>query len=155
MIQYGSSWSEAIHLGDCTSAWYTSVYCFRSRSTFYFQVLGGLIRSTEDGITIQHCLPPLDRWLVRENYSTLEDMLSACVLEVKNSWDKHVLLIGFAYNNSYHFSIYISPYEVHYDRNGRSLLCWYEACERRLNRSTIVEDTFEAIQIIRERLHIV
>ncbi|GAU18217.1 hypothetical protein TSUD_26810 [Trifolium subterraneum] len=36
---------------------------------------------------------------------TLEDMLRACVLEDGGNWSKHLHLIEFAYNNSYHASI--------------------------------------------------
>ena len=32
---------------------------------------------------------------------TLEDMLRACVMEFKGSWDTHLALMEFAYNNSY------------------------------------------------------
>ena len=32
---------------------------------------------------------------------TLEDMLRACVMEFKGSWDNYLSLIEFAYNNSY------------------------------------------------------
>ena len=31
----------------------------------------------------------------------LEDMLRACVLDHKGSWEEHLLLVEFAYNNSY------------------------------------------------------
>ncbi|GJT66260.1 putative reverse transcriptase domain-containing protein [Tanacetum coccineum] len=33
---------------------------------------------------------------------TLEDMLRACVLDFKGSWDVHLPLVEFSYNNSYH-----------------------------------------------------
>ena len=35
----------------------------------------------------------------------LEDMLRACVLGLKGSWEKHLPLVEFAYNNSYQASI--------------------------------------------------
>ena len=35
----------------------------------------------------------------------LEDMLRACVLDFKGSWEEHLPLVEFAYNNSYHASI--------------------------------------------------
>ena len=35
----------------------------------------------------------------------LEDMLRACVLDHKGSWEKHLPLVEFAYNNSYRASI--------------------------------------------------
>ena len=38
---------------------------------------------------------------------TLEDMLRACVMEFKGSWDTHLALMEFAYNNSYQASIEI------------------------------------------------
>ena len=36
---------------------------------------------------------------------TLEDMLQACVLDFKGSWEEHFPLVEFAYNNSYQASI--------------------------------------------------
>ncbi|GJZ83502.1 putative reverse transcriptase domain-containing protein [Tanacetum coccineum] len=36
---------------------------------------------------------------------TLEDMLRACVMDFGDSWDTHLPLIEFSYNNSYHTSI--------------------------------------------------
>ena len=35
----------------------------------------------------------------------LEDMLQACVLDLKGSWEKHFPLVEFAYNNSFQTSI--------------------------------------------------
>jgi transposase InsO family protein len=43
---------------------------------------------------------------------TLEDMLCAYVLEDGGSWNNHLPLIEFSYNNSYHSSIGMAPYEV-------------------------------------------
>ena len=36
---------------------------------------------------------------------TLDDMLTAYVLDFKTQWDESLALCKFAYNNSYHFSI--------------------------------------------------
>ena len=40
----------------------------------------------------------------------LEDMLRACVLDHKGSWEEHLPLVEFAYNNSYQVSIQMAPY---------------------------------------------
>ncbi|XP_055960122.1 uncharacterized protein LOC130014968 [Mercurialis annua] len=45
---------------------------------------------------------------------TLEDMLRACMIEFQGSWDKYVPLMEFAYNNSYHSSLGMAPYEALY-----------------------------------------
>ena len=42
----------------------------------------------------------------------LEDMLRACVLNLKGSWEEHLPLVEFAYNNSYQASIQMAPYEA-------------------------------------------
>ena len=41
----------------------------------------------------------------------LEDMLRACVLDHKGSWEEHLPLVKFAHNNNYQASIQMAPYE--------------------------------------------
>ncbi|GJY32655.1 putative reverse transcriptase domain-containing protein [Tanacetum coccineum] len=43
---------------------------------------------------------------------TLKDMLSACVIDCGGSWDTHLPLVEFSYNNSYHSSIKCAPFEA-------------------------------------------
>ncbi|GJR01131.1 putative reverse transcriptase domain-containing protein [Tanacetum coccineum] len=45
---------------------------------------------------------------------TLEDMLRACVLDFGKGWDRHLPLVEFLYNNSYHTSIKVAPFEALY-----------------------------------------
>ena len=66
------------------------------------------------------------------NIQTLEDMLRACVMEFKESWDTHLALMEFAYNNSYQASIEMAPFEALYDRKCQTQVCWDEVDERRL-----------------------
>ncbi|GKB94504.1 putative reverse transcriptase domain-containing protein [Tanacetum coccineum] len=54
---------------------------------------------------------------------TLEYMLRACVMDFKKGWDKHLPLIVFSYNNSYHTSIKATPFEVLYGHKCRSPIC--------------------------------
>ena len=60
----------------------------------------------------------------------LEDMLRACVLDLKGGWEEHFPLVEFAYNNSYQASIQMAPYEALYGRPCRSPICWTEVGER-------------------------
>ena len=55
---------------------------------------------------------------------TLEDMLRVCVIELKGSWDTHLSLMEFAYNNSYQSSIGMAPFEALYGRKCRTPVCW-------------------------------
>ncbi|GJR13271.1 putative reverse transcriptase domain-containing protein [Tanacetum coccineum] len=47
---------------------------------------------------------------------TLEDMLRACVIDFGKVWDRHLPLVEFSYNNSYHTSIKAAPFEALYGR---------------------------------------
>nr|GEZ24561.1 putative reverse transcriptase domain-containing protein [Tanacetum cinerariifolium] len=54
---------------------------------------------------------------------TLEDMLRACVIDFGGSWDRHLPLLEFSYNNSYHASIKAAPFEALYRQKCRSPVC--------------------------------
>ncbi|GKV15612.1 hypothetical protein SLEP1_g26388 [Rubroshorea leprosula] len=60
----------------------------------------------------------------------LEDMLRACVLDWKGSWDQHLSMAEFAYNNSYQSSICMAPFEALYGRRCRSPVCWAESKQK-------------------------
>ncbi|GJZ62701.1 putative reverse transcriptase domain-containing protein [Tanacetum coccineum] len=57
---------------------------------------------------------------------TLEDMLCACVIDFGKGWDKHLPLVEFSHNNSYHTSIKVAPFEALYGRKCRSPVYWAE-----------------------------
>ena len=82
----------------------------------------------------------------------LEDMLRACVLELKGSWEKHLPLVEFAYNNSYQTSIQMAPYEALYGRPCRSLVCWIEVGERSTTGPELVRDSSKKVDLIQKRL---
>ena len=80
---------------------------------------------------------------------TLEDMLRSCVLDLRGSWEDHIPLIEFAYNNSYQSSIQMAPYEALYGRPCRSPLCWTETGEVSSMGLELVRETTEKIRLIR------
>lgn len=83
---------------------------------------------------------------------TVEDMLRASALDFKGSWDDHLPLVEFAYNNSYHSSIGMAPYEALYGRKCRSPLYWDEVGERKLLGPELLQQTKQSTEIIRKRL---
>ena len=83
---------------------------------------------------------------------TIEDMLRVCAIDFSGSWDDHLPLVEFAYNNSYHSSIGMPPYEALYGRKCRSPICWDEVGERKILGPELVQHTSETVQLIRKRL---
>nr|GEY15822.1 reverse transcriptase domain-containing protein [Tanacetum cinerariifolium] len=60
---------------------------------------------------------------------TLEDMLRACFLDFRGSWDVHLSLVEFSYNNSYHSSVRCALFEALYERKCQSPIRWAEVGE--------------------------
>ena len=61
----------------------------------------------------------------------LEDMLRECVREFGGHWDILLPLAQFSYNNSYHSSIDMAPFEALYGRRCRSTIGLFDAFEVR------------------------
>ncbi|GJX31522.1 putative reverse transcriptase domain-containing protein [Tanacetum coccineum] len=57
---------------------------------------------------------------------TLEDMLRACVLDFGGTWDVHLSLVEFLYNNSYYSTVRCAPFKALYGRKCRSPIMWAE-----------------------------
>nr|GEY92270.1 reverse transcriptase domain-containing protein [Tanacetum cinerariifolium] len=83
---------------------------------------------------------------------TLEDMLRACVIDFGGSWDRHLPLVKFSYNNSYHASIKAAPFEALYGQKCRSPVGWSEVGDSQLTGSELIRETNKKIVQIKNRL---
>ena len=84
----------------------------------------------------------------------LEDMLRSCAIDYEGSWDRHIPLVEFVYNNSFQSSIGMAPYEALYGRKCRTPLCWTELSERKVIGPDLIRETEEKVKIIREKLKV-
>ena len=84
----------------------------------------------------------------------LEDMLRNCVIDYEGSWDRHIPLVEFVYNNSFESSIGMAPYEALYGRKCRTPLCWTELSEKKVIGLNLIQETEEKVKMIRERLKV-
>ena len=79
-------------------------------------------------------------------------MLRACILDLKGSWEEHLPLVEFAYNNSYQASIQMAPSKALYRRPCRSPVCWTEVGESSTTGLELIKFTYENVDLIRKRL---
>ncbi|KAL8148695.1 hypothetical protein AgCh_005887 [Apium graveolens] len=68
------------------------------------------------------------------------------------NWDEHLPLVEFAYNNNYHASIGIPPYQVLYRRICRSPVYWDEVGEHKILGPELVQQEKEVVEVIQKRL---
>ncbi|GJX50124.1 putative reverse transcriptase domain-containing protein [Tanacetum coccineum] len=85
---------------------------------------------------------------------TLEDMLRSCVLDFRGSWDVHLSLVEFSYNNNYHSSMRCAPFEALYGRKCRSLIMWAEVGEGKLIGHELLQETTKKISLNKDRLKV-
>nr|GFB22672.1 putative reverse transcriptase domain-containing protein [Tanacetum cinerariifolium] len=76
---------------------------------------------------------------------TLEVMLRVCVLYFEGSWDVHLLLVEFSYNNSYHSSVRCASFEALHGSKCRLPIMWAEVREGQLIGPKLVQETIEKI----------
>ena len=83
---------------------------------------------------------------------TLEDMLRSCVMDFGPAWQDHLPLIEFAYNNSFHRSIGMSPFEALYGRRCRTPLFWEEVGERQVEGPELIQQAMDKVLVIKQRI---
>ncbi|GJT55497.1 putative reverse transcriptase domain-containing protein [Tanacetum coccineum] len=81
-------------------------------------------------------------------------MLRVCVLDFRGSWDVHLPLVEFSYNNSYHSSVRCAPFEASYGRKCHSPIMWAEMGEGQLIGPKFVQETTKKISQIKDRLKV-
>ena len=113
-------------------------------------------RSLQEAVGTQLCLstayhPQTDGQTERVN-RILEDLLRLCILDFGGTWEEHLPLVEFAYNNSFQSSIGMAPFEALYGRPCRSPTCWWESTDKILLGPDMVRETSEKIDLIRKRM---
>ena len=76
------------------------------------------------------------------------------MIDYEGSWDRHIPLVEFVYNNCFQSSIGMAPYEALYGRKCRTPLCWTELSEKKVIGPDLIQETEENVKIIRERLKV-
>nr|GEV69693.1 putative reverse transcriptase domain-containing protein [Tanacetum cinerariifolium] len=77
----------------------------------FWQSLQNALGTQLDMSTAYH---PKTEGQSKRTIQTLKYILRACVIDFKKGWDRHLPLIKFSYNNSYHASIKAAPFEALY-----------------------------------------
>ena len=78
--------------------------------------------------------------------------MRACVINFRGIWDDHLPLIEFSYNNNYHSSIGMTPFEALYGRRCRSPVGWFKVGESSILGAEIIYDVLEKVRVIRDKL---
>ncbi|GJR31683.1 putative reverse transcriptase domain-containing protein [Tanacetum coccineum] len=118
----------------------------------YISLLAIAKQSSRYSIGYEYAYHPQTDGQSERTIQTLEDMLRACVIDLGKGWDRHLPLVEFSYNNSYHTSIKVAPFEALYSRKCRSPICWAEVGDAQLTGPKIIHETTEKIFQIKKRI---
>ncbi|GKB50399.1 putative reverse transcriptase domain-containing protein [Tanacetum coccineum] len=111
----------------------------------YVEFLEGIQKALGTRLDMSTAYHPQTDGQRKRTIQTLEDMLCPCVIDFRNGWERHLPLIKFLYNNSYHASIKAAPFEALYSRKCRSLVCWAEVEDAQLTSLELIHKTTEKI----------
>nr|GEV29222.1 hypothetical protein [Tanacetum cinerariifolium] len=73
-------------------------------------------------------------------------------LDFGKGWDRHLPLVEFSYNNSYHTNIKVAPFEALYGRKCRSPICWAEVGDAQLTGPPIIYEITKKIVQIKSKI---
>nr|GFC24630.1 putative reverse transcriptase domain-containing protein [Tanacetum cinerariifolium] len=73
-------------------------------------------------------------------------------MSTAKGWVNHLPLVEFSYNNSYHASIKVAPFEALYGRKCRSPVCWTEVGEAQILGPELIQETTEKIIQIKQKM---
>ncbi|GKA56306.1 putative reverse transcriptase domain-containing protein [Tanacetum coccineum] len=118
-------------------------------TSWFWQLMQEALGTRLDMSTAYH---PQTEGQSERTIQTLEDMLRACILDFGGSWDVHLPLVEFSYNNSYYSSVKCAPFEALYGKKCHSLILWVEVGEGHLIGLELVQETTKKISQIKDRL---
>ncbi|GJU78423.1 putative reverse transcriptase domain-containing protein [Tanacetum coccineum] len=90
----------------------------------------------------------------KRTIQTLEDMMHACVIDFGKGWDRHLPLVEFSYNNSYHTSIKATTFEALYSCKCRLPIYCAEVGDAQLTGPEIVHETTKKIFQIKKHIQV-
>ncbi|KAL0315064.1 UNVERIFIED_CONTAM: Transposon Tf2-11 polyprotein [Sesamum calycinum] len=123
----------------------------QQRSSIYLTFLGSLQGALGTKLHFSTAFHPQTDGQSERTIQTLKDMMRV-IMEFKGKGDDHLPLMEFAYNNSFHSTISMAPYEALYGRRCRSPVCWDIEGLRQLEDPELVRETMEKIQIVKKCL---
>nr|GEZ27153.1 reverse transcriptase domain-containing protein [Tanacetum cinerariifolium] len=115
----------------------------------FWQSMQEALRTRLDMSTAYH---PQTNGQSEHTIQTLEDMFRVCVLDFGGSWDVHLPLVEFSYNNNYHSSVICTSFEALYGRKCRLPIMWAEVGKDQLIGCELVQEDTEKISQIKDRL---
>ena len=84
----------------------------------------------------------------------IEDMLRMYVMDQPSKWENYLYLVEFAYNNGYHASLKMSPFEALYGRRCKTPVSWDNPIDRVMVGHEMLKDVGEQVVRIRQNLKV-
>lgn len=123
---------------------------------------GGSLFTSHLWRALQHCFStwlemsttfhPETHGKSEQSIQVLEGMLRVCVIDLGACWDYQFPLVEFAYNNCYHSSIQMDPFEELYGRQCRYVIGLFDSLEMDSLNTNFLRDAMEQVHMIHGRM---
>ncbi len=92
--------------------------------------------------------------LIERVNQVVEDMLWAYVMQQPSKWEDFLHLVEFAYNNGYHTSLRMSPFEVLDGCKFRTPLCWSSPEDKLMLGPNMLEEMENMVKSVWNNLRV-
>ncbi len=93
-------------------------------SKFTFNFWKGLFKEFGTNLNLSTTYDPQTNGKNEIVNQVIEDMLRMYVMDQPSKWEDYLYLVEFSYNNGYHTSLNMSPFEALYGRMCNILVSW-------------------------------
>nr|GEV79842.1 putative reverse transcriptase domain-containing protein [Tanacetum cinerariifolium] len=114
--------------------------------------LGAVVKEWSKPLRVRALVMTMGLNLPKKILEAQTEALKLENLSAEDNWDMHLPLVEFSYNNSYHTSIKVAPFEALYGRKCRSPVCWVEFRDAQLTGPAIIHETTKKIVQIKNRI---
>jgi hypothetical protein len=84
----------------------------------------------------------------------IEDMMRMYVMDEPSRWEDYLHLVEFAYNNGYHASLNMSPFEALYGRKCNTLASWDNPFDREVVGPELLKEMEDQMIRIKQNLKV-
>jgi hypothetical protein len=114
----------------------------------------GLFKGFETNLNLSTMYHPESYGKIESTNRIIEDILRMYVMDQPSKWEDYVHLVEFAYNNGYHASFKMSPFEVLYGRKCNIPVNWDNPANKGVVGKDLLKEMEEQVAKIKKNLKV-
>jgi hypothetical protein len=121
---------------------------------FTYNFLKGLFKGFGTNLNLNIAYHPKSYGQTKRTNRIIEDMLRMYVMDQPSKWEDYIHLVEFSYNNGYHASLKMNPFEALYGRKYNTLVSWDNPADKVVVGLELLKEMEEQMAKIKHNLKV-